>query len=189
MERWTIREPVNGRYDCHINSSGPYPASFGRFDYRAVFDSTVESVEVVCPPESNKRTSLIVPSIRKGVERGLKICRDLGELVTSLRIEIPQVDVHPLDLDDLGSCHGSMLLARLVTDHGKPGPPLNPTWIIPTAIAIAEQMRAVSNFTAVSVLADALEEAGCDDTELLDHCRQPGEHRNCWVVDLLLGKG
>jgi hypothetical protein len=39
------------------------------------------------------------------------------------------------------------------------------------------------------VLADALEEAGCSDAVLLDHCRQPAEHvRGCWVVDLLLGK-
>ena len=39
-------------------------------------------------------------------------------------------------------------------------------------------------------LADALEEAGCTDVEILSHCREPGEHvRGCWVVDLLLGKG
>jgi hypothetical protein len=39
------------------------------------------------------------------------------------------------------------------------------------------------------VLADALEEAGCSDVDLLTHCRQSGEHvRGCWVVDLLLGK-
>src|SRR5690348_13775198 len=37
--------------------------------------------------------------------------------------------------------------------------------------------------------ADALEDAGCTDPRILDHCRQPGEHvRGCWVVDLLLGK-
>jgi hypothetical protein len=38
-------------------------------------------------------------------------------------------------------------------------------------------------------LADALEEAGCDNEELLSHCREPGEHvRGCWALDLLLGK-
>jgi hypothetical protein len=38
-------------------------------------------------------------------------------------------------------------------------------------------------------LVDALEEAGCHDPEILNHCRQPGNHvRGCWVVDLLLGK-
>ena len=37
------------------------------------------------------------------------------------------------------------------------------------------------------LLADALEEAGCDDRVVLDHCRGPGPHaRGCWVVDLVL---
>jgi hypothetical protein len=41
----------------------------------------------------------------------------------------------------------------------------------------------------LAILADALEDAGCDNGDILNHCRQPGEHwRGCWVVDLLLGK-
>jgi hypothetical protein len=44
-------------------------------------------------------------------------------------------------------------------------------------------------FDRLPILADALEEAGCTDAEILSHCRQPGEHvRGCWVVDLILGK-
>jgi hypothetical protein len=39
------------------------------------------------------------------------------------------------------------------------------------------------------VLADTLEEAGCQDATVLEHCRGPGLHlRGCWVVDLILGK-
>jgi hypothetical protein len=41
----------------------------------------------------------------------------------------------------------------------------------------------------LAILADALEESGCTDPDILAHCRQPGLHvRGCWVVDLLLGK-
>jgi hypothetical protein len=41
----------------------------------------------------------------------------------------------------------------------------------------------------LAVLADALEEAGCRDADILGHCRSGGEHfRGCWLVDLLLGK-
>jgi hypothetical protein len=41
----------------------------------------------------------------------------------------------------------------------------------------------------LAVLADALEEAGCQDQDVLGHCRSGGEHvKGCWVVDLLLGK-
>ena len=41
----------------------------------------------------------------------------------------------------------------------------------------------------LAVLADAFEDAGCDNADLLNHCRSEGPHvRGCWVVDLLLGK-
>lgn len=44
-------------------------------------------------------------------------------------------------------------------------------------------------FDRLPILADALEEAGCTNADILNHCRQPGKHvRGCWVVDLLLGK-
>jgi hypothetical protein len=41
----------------------------------------------------------------------------------------------------------------------------------------------------LAVLADALQEAECDDVEFLAHLREPGPHvRGCWVVDALLGQ-
>jgi hypothetical protein len=41
----------------------------------------------------------------------------------------------------------------------------------------------------LAVLADALEEAGCSDADLIGHLRGPGPHvRGCWPVDLCLGK-
>ena len=41
----------------------------------------------------------------------------------------------------------------------------------------------------LAVLADAVEEAGCQEAVVLDHLRSPGPHlRGCWAVDLLLGK-
>jgi hypothetical protein len=54
---------------------------------------------------------------------------------------------------------------------------------------MAEVIYADSAFDRLPVLADALEEAGCTISDILDHCRGPGPHvRGCWVVDLLLGK-
>jgi hypothetical protein len=55
------------------------------------------------------------------------------------------------------------------------------------AVKLARAMRDDADFEALPVLADALEEAGCDNAEILLHCREPGEHLwYCWVVDLVL---
>jgi hypothetical protein len=44
-------------------------------------------------------------------------------------------------------------------------------------------------FDRMPLLADALMDAGCDDDQILSHCRTGGPHvRGCWVVDLVLGK-
>jgi hypothetical protein len=40
----------------------------------------------------------------------------------------------------------------------------------------------------VRVFADALQDAGCENFDILDHCRSEGPHGcGCWVVDLVLG--
>ena len=46
-----------------------------------------------------------------------------------------------------------------------------------------------SSALPMPILADALQDAGCDNADVLDHCRSDGPHvRGCWVVDLVLGK-
>src|SRR5262249_55613880 len=45
-------------------------------------------------------------------------------------------------------------------------------------------------YDRLPILADALEDAGCADADILEHCRSVGEHvRGCWVGALLLGRG
>jgi hypothetical protein len=62
-------------------------------------------------------------------------------------------------------------------------------WRTRAVVGLAEGVAADGGFDRLPVLADALEEAGCDDRRVLDHCRGPGPHlRGCWVVDGVLGK-
>jgi hypothetical protein len=62
-------------------------------------------------------------------------------------------------------------------------------WNDGTIPKLAQAIYEKRRFGDLPILADALEEAGCDNIDILTHCRQPGEHvRGCWVVDLLLGK-
>jgi hypothetical protein len=62
-------------------------------------------------------------------------------------------------------------------------------WRTNTALLLAKSMHESRDFSAMPILADALQDAGCDDDDVLNHCRGLGPHvRGCWVVDLLLGK-
>jgi hypothetical protein len=74
------------------------------------------------------------------------------------------------------------------------GDPFHPvsadrTWLTPTVTSLAEAAYQDRAFDRLPILADALEDAGCDNADILNHCRKPGEHvRGCWVVDLVLGR-
>jgi thioredoxin-like negative regulator of GroEL len=69
---------------------------------------------------------------------------------------------------------------------------ISPVWLIwndGLIPKLAHEIAREQRFADLPILADALEEAGCSNADILNHCRQPGEHvRGCWVVDLLLGK-
>jgi hypothetical protein len=75
------------------------------------------------------------------------------------------------------------------------GNPFNPVTayqarLTPVTRSLAKAIYDDRAFDRMPILADALEEAGCDNGEILEHCRGPGPHvRGCWVVDLVLGKG
>jgi hypothetical protein len=66
----------------------------------------------------------------------------------------------------------------------------SPQWRTDTAVSLAQQMYEAREFSAMPILADALQDAGCDNDDILTHCRDPKQvHvRGCWVVDLVLGK-
>jgi hypothetical protein len=67
---------------------------------------------------------------------------------------------------------------------------VDPSWKTANVIGIAQAIYDERRFGELPILADALEDAGCANADVLGHCRQPGEHvRGCWVVDLILGKG
>jgi hypothetical protein len=75
---------------------------------------------------------------------------------------------------------------------GNPFRPItfSPSWRTDTAVSLARMMYESRGFSAMPILADALQDAGCENADILDHCRDPNAAhvRGCWVVDWVLGK-
>jgi hypothetical protein len=63
-------------------------------------------------------------------------------------------------------------------------------WLTPTVLALANQMYDARDFSLMPILADALQDADCDNEDILNHCRDTNlQHvRGCWLVDELLLK-
>ena len=100
-----------------------------------------------------------------------------------------------------------LLLDNLRCVFGNPFRPtaVDPHWLTETVVSLARAMYDGRDFIPMPILADALQDVGCDDAEVLAHCRLDdvglysadvtvpfrtrGPHvRGCWVVDLILGK-
>jgi hypothetical protein len=85
-------------------------------------------------------------------------------------------------------------LVRLLHDIFGPLPfrelSVDSRWLTSDVVALARGGYDEKAFDRMPILADALQDAGCDNGEMLNHCRaEKWEHvRGCWAVDLLLGK-
>jgi hypothetical protein len=90
------------------------------------------------------------------------------------------------------SNNANLRLCHLLRDiFGNPFHPvtIDSRWLTSTVSELADAIYAERAFDRMSILADALMDAGCDSDEIIQHCRGPGPHvRGCWIVDLLLGK-
>jgi hypothetical protein len=64
-----------------------------------------------------------------------------------------------------------------------------PEWRTSTVLALATGIYEEKAFDRMPILVDALQDSGCDNEEILQHCRSETVHtRGCWCVDLILGR-
>jgi hypothetical protein len=93
----------------------------------------------------------------------------------------------------IGAAVRADLVREIFGNPFRPSPPLPEAvlaWNDGTVRRIAEGAYADRAPERLPILGDALLDAGCDDEELIQHCRSGGPHviPGCWAVDLILGK-
>jgi hypothetical protein len=86
----------------------------------------------------------------------------------------------------------SHLLRDIFFNPFRPPPAVEAAWLACNGGAVPRLARSIRDeraFGRLPLLADALEDAGCTDVDLLGHCRSGAEHAlGCWAVELLLSK-
>jgi hypothetical protein len=119
------------------------------------------------------------------------VARAATQFATALA-KARKASVKKADVEDEQERWQIELLCDLFGNPFSPLPHLAPgviSWNGSTVVKLAQAIYDERAFDRMPILADALEEAGCSDSDILSHCRSEGEHlRGCWVVDLCLGK-
>jgi hypothetical protein len=143
-----------------------------------------EDLALVHNPDGNKHPSEIA-CVAVSSDVLLDMVMDAAEATAWVHVGMPAAISGP---EEQAQC----CLIRDVFGNPFKMPSIDSTWLARhggTIPKIAQAIYEDRAFDHLPILADALEDAGCTDAAILDHCRQPGEHvRGCWVVDLLLGK-
>ncbi|SRR5579885_2197733 len=93
----------------------------------------------------------------------------------------------------IGAAVRADLVREIFGNPFRPSPPVPEAvlaWNGATVRRLAESIYADRTPERLPMLADALLDAGCDDEDLIAHCRSGGPHAlpGCWAVDLILGK-
>jgi hypothetical protein len=143
------------------------------------------------PPLSFKAESIAIQSTRfatRDIDNWLSSCCQCTYLAT-LRWALLRASPGEAVAPYTTLVQWQTLLIRDVVGNPFRPATADPDWLTSTLVALAEGVYQDRAFDRLPVLADALEESGCQDADILGHCRHPGPHvRGCWVVDLLTGR-
>ena len=94
-------------------------------------------------------------------------------------------------VDETTRVEQSRVMAAVVREVvGNPFRPVEflPRWRTETAVTLARHIYDRRDYGAMPILADAIQEAGCEVEDVLNHCRDPDARhvRGCWVLDAVL---
>jgi hypothetical protein len=162
---------------------------YAAFDYVAFPNAAVESV-LVGVRKGPRIDSEFVPGIVEGVEQGRAALAECGEWLCSVEIEISSMRVHQVDSTHAAFAKAAKQFVQgALRDACTPLLSLDPTWRTPDVLALARHVHQTGDHSDLPVLADALQDAGCDFALLLDHCRSGCDHGvSCWAVQLTLAE-
>lgn len=164
------------------------------FEYRALADPKIETIRVLPVPNAPPEWEEWFPLIRDGVSLELERVAATDRVVC-LRVELQRFRYHAVYTSPVAAANaGGELVLQLTGIDGWPPelklpalPPFPAAWRTDAVVGLARAAAEDGRFAALPVLADALEEVGCDDPLALAHLRTCTDHApRCWVADWVL---
>jgi hypothetical protein len=154
------------------------------------FDNALEAVDKLQSPEGNDSEMDAVWFAATSPDAPFDCCDNAADaiFVESLA-KVGTAAVK--EAQAVRAAHLKVQVSALRDIFGNPFCPVSvkPSWLTSDVVSLAKAIYDERAFDRMPIIGDALEEAGCDNADMLNHCRQPGVHvRGCWVVDLVLGK-
>jgi hypothetical protein len=111
----------------------------------------------------------------------------LSQIVTEALI--PGEGPNDPQVRDVRQVEADIHQSFLVDIEPPPETGFSPEWRNALVVSLAQHIYESWDFAAMPILADALQDTGCDNEAILDHCQGAGSHvRGCWALDLLLAK-
>jgi hypothetical protein len=119
---------------------------------------------------------------------------EAGNNARLMEAAVTSADAVSEQVETLAACHAeraaqAALLRCPFGNPFRPPPRLDPAWVTPRVLSLANGIYDRRAFDHLPELASLLEEAGCTEVDVLGHLRGPGPHaRGCHVLDVILGK-
>ena len=125
-----------------------------------------------------------------GVRTTEYVHRVAAAVFTPADAQTVATDMRPWRGDSADNTDVDAVCERVMADVFDGAAVLSPCWLTSTVRDLARVMYEARDFSAMPILADALQDVGCDNGDILFHCRdtQQVHVRGCWVVDQILGK-
>jgi hypothetical protein len=184
-----VRHPGPHWFYVHVNSGGPQ-RPYIAFEYTLASDPGIETVRVDAEPDADEAVQMWLEDIRAGLAEGLNhaTIRDQYGRLCGVKSMISLLNWHPVDTTSEGTrqlCRGSFALDLCHFTY--PLPSFDPVWRTDLVVRLTQAIAERGAYDRLPILADALEEAGCENSLLLAHCRECPDHTpSCWAVDWIL---
>ncbi|QJW92667.1 hypothetical protein [Frigoriglobus tundricola] len=190
MQFFTVRTTQNGEHRIHRQFGGR--GFYGPFRFRVAPDPTVErvAVDAQAAPDAVAFWAVLkfLPNINEGIQEKLDLLAESGKHHCGIRVTLRDQKFHDVDTHSNGmKVEGVSFAHSTLERFTTPLSPLRADWLTSDVVTLARGIHADAAFDRLPILADALQDAGCNDPLVIEHLQTCPDHApSCWVVEMIL---